>query len=242
MRKAPLFALLLLLLPHMRCPGQGDTTFVYRNALKINTVSLVFSNASLYYERHLNENMTLLLGASHRWGGDLPKIIGLGEVVLTSGTTGVKGASVSSEFRYYLDQCDCSPNPTGLYFSAYARYTRYWGELGINIWDGSQYVDMGFIGELQEAGIGAQVGYQLILRERFLIDFMIAGPRISLNWASMKIGSEYAEELFPALEDELNRRLDALGIEPIEIPASGETDFFFDYRYFRYGISLGIMF
>ena len=91
-------------------------------------------------------------------------------------------------------------------------------------------------------GGGVQFGYQFIFKERFLVDFMFAGPRLSSNKINFSLESDYLEELVPIIEDEINEKLEWLGMDPISIDSSTDLEAKFGFRYFRYGISFGFLF
>ena len=69
---------------------------------------------------------------------------------------------------------------------------------------------------------------------------VLRGPGFSLK-ESFSIESDYLDELVPAIEEEINRRLDLLGIDPISIDPSSEMKANFGYRNFRYCIGIGIL-
>lgn len=214
----------------------------YRNAIKINMAAFVFENLSLQYERSINPHWSLQLGAGFKWGGDIPKVLGLGNFVVTSDTRGIQGYSVTPEARYYFNNCKCPGPLTGLYAGTYTRMTRFFSDLRFHYWNGSEYHDVGGAGDFRELGIGVQLGYKFILKKRFTVDLMFMGPRISRNRLRFELDSNFAEEVIPLIEDEINKRLEYLGIDPISIPTSASVDANFGFSYFRYAISIGFVF
>lgn len=84
---------LVLLTPMLVCAQVKDLS-ANKNSVKINLAGLILHNASLLYERSLNEHWSLQLGAGFRWGGDIPKAFGLGSLILTSNSQGVRGYSI----------------------------------------------------------------------------------------------------------------------------------------------------
>ncbi|MCK4881121.1 MAG: hypothetical protein KAS82_10685 [Bacteroidales bacterium] len=90
--------------------------------------------------------------------------------------------------------------------------------------------------------MGLQIGYQLIFKERFLVDFMFAGPRLSTNRIRFTLDSDDVEALVPIIEEEINKRLDWLGMDPISINPSPEIETNFGFKNFRYAIGIGILF
>lgn len=221
---------------------QDKTLQVYRNGLKLNAMGLVFHNVSLLYERSLNEHLTLQVGTGYRWGGDLPKVFGLGDLIVSSNTRGLRGYHITPELRYYFNFCECGDSPAGFYTGLYTRYTQYYGDLNFHFWTGTEYMDAAVVSNISEMGAGIQLGYQFVFKKRFSVDFMFAGPRFSTYRLKCSIDSDYAAELAPIIEEEINRRLEWLGMDPITISPSAEIDTRVGFRNFRYAVSFGFMF
>jgi hypothetical protein len=224
--------------------AQGDTVPDLKNAVKLNTMALIFNNGSLIYERNLRGRWSVQAGAGYRYGGGIPKALGLGDLILTSKTKGIKGYSFTPEVRYYFRNCECRATLAGLYLGLYTRYTRLFGDLSFHYWTGSEYIDLLSASSYRELGMGIQLGYQLIIKKRFLVDFMFAGPRLSTNKIRCTINSDYMDELAPAIEEEINKRLEWLGQDPIsvDIPDGSTAEARFRFTNFRYGISFGYLF
>jgi len=242
MKKQFSTCLFLVLLSTMLAGAQVKDSSVYKNSVKLNLAGAILNNASLLYERSLNEHWSLQLGAGYRWGGDIPKVFGLGSLVLTSNTQGVRGYSITPEGRYYFNFCECGGSNTGLYAGLYGRYTRLYGDLTFHYWSGDQYVNVATAGSFREMGGGLQFGYLFKFKNRFLVDIMFAGPRLSSNKIKFSIDSDYVEELVPIIEDAINEKLEWLGSDPISIDPSPEMEANFSLKYFRYGIGFGILF
>ncbi len=235
-------SIILMLLFPMLVGGQDSIVPDYRNIVKVNIAALLVSNVSLLYERKLNEHWSLLTGAGYRWGGSVPKAFGLGEVIVSSNTSGITGFSITPEIRYYFNFCECGGSPSGLYAGLYGRYTKFYGDLAFSVWDGSEYYQALVTSNLREFGGGLQLGYQFIFKERWTVDFMFAGPRLSSYKLKADLESDDLEELVSAIEDEINEKLEWLGMDPISIDPSSELEANFGFRNFRYAIGIGILF
>jgi hypothetical protein len=142
---------------------------------------------SLLYERNLNEHWSLQLGAGYRWGGGIPKAFGLGSLIVTSNSRGIRGFSITPEVRYYFNFCECGGSGTGLYAGLYGRYTSLYGDLTFNYWSEDQYIDVATAGNFHEMGGGLQFGYLFKIKNRFVVDIMFAGPRLASNKISFSI-------------------------------------------------------
>jgi Protein of unknown function (DUF3575) len=242
MKRMLMFGTLLALLSPQVVNAQVKSSYPYKNNVKLNTLGLVLHNVSFIYERHLNEHWALLAGSGFRWGGDIPKVFGLGDLIVSSNTRGLRGYSFTPELRHYFKFCECGAAPSGLYAGFYTRYTRLYGNLNFHYWTGDEFIDVVVASKFNEIGAGIQLGYQFIFKERFTVDFMFAGPRLSSNRLGFSFNSEYAEELAPIIEEEINKRLEWLGKDPISISPSGEIETRFGFRYFRYAVAFGFMF
>lgn len=240
-RIAFLCFVVMLLLPVM-VSAQEKSPLPYHNAVKLNTAGLIFHNISTIYERNLNDRWSVLMGAGYRWGGSLPKVLGLGNLIVTSDTKGLRGFSLTPEVRYYFDFCNCGEVPMGFYTGLYGRMTRFYGDLGFHYWGGEEYVDVVVATNFRELGVGIQLGYQMVFKGRFILDMMFAGPRLSANRLRFSMHSDDAEELVPIIEEEINKRLEWLGMDPISIPVSAEGEAKFGFKNFRYAIGIGILF
>jgi hypothetical protein len=210
--------------------------------VKLNTLGMVFKNISLLYERSLSEHWTIQAGAGYRWRGSPPKALALGDVIVSSKTQGIRGYSFTPELRYYFNLCDCQGTPSGFYAGLYGRFTRYFGDLTFNVWTGEEYLDVATAGNFREFGLGLQLGYQIVIKKRFLVDLMFAGPRISTNQVKFSVESDYAEDVIPIIEEELNEKLEWLGMDPISIDPAPEVETRFRFNHFRYAVGFGILF
>jgi hypothetical protein len=177
-------------------------------------------------------------------GGDIPEVFALGDVIVTNETKGIRGYSFTPELRYYFNFCECGGAASGLYTGLYGRFTKFYGELTINVWTGEEYLDLAAAGNFRELGMGLQLGNQFIFKKRFIVDLMIAGPRIATNRIKFSIQSDYAEEVIPILEEEIKEKREWLGMDPISIEPSAEAEFEtnFGFNYFRYAVGIGILF
>jgi hypothetical protein len=241
MKRCALILIPILILTANPILSQDIKDTVYRNTVKANLASAAFRKVTLGYEYYFNDRWSAQLEAGYKFGGKIPKFIGLGEFAVASETGGLKGFSVSSSARYHFGNCDCGDR-TGLYGGIYLNNTRLWGDLSFHYWNGENYIDVGGAGDLQEYGIGLQLGYQFVFKKRFLVDLMFMGPRTSFQRLKLELDSQFAEDVIPLIEDEINKRLDWYGIEPISISPDASAVVDFRFNNFRYAISFGFLF
>jgi hypothetical protein len=213
----------------------------YRNTAKVSLVAAYFRKLTLYYERELNDRWSVQMGAGYKFMGKFPKFTGLGDFSLISESRGLKGFSLTPEVRYKFWNNDCAQQ-SGLYLGGYGNVTRLYGDLTFMYWDGEHYIDVGGAGDFWEYGIGLQLGYQLTLGKHWAIDLMFMGPRLSRDVLKFQLDSQYVEEVIPLIEEELNKRLEWMGQEPVSIPTDADVRVAFNFRGFRYTVCVGYRF
>jgi hypothetical protein len=107
---------------------------------------------------------------------------------------------------------------------------------------GTRYIDVGGAGDLMEYGIGLELGYQFVFRERWIVDLMFMGPRSSFQQLRLVLDSQFAEDVIPQIEEELNDKLAWFGMGPVSIPTDAEAKVNFGFTNFRYSLSIGFLF
>ena len=117
------------------------------NALKTDAFSWIFTTAVLKYERVINENLSFQLGGFYSW--NYPAY---DEEYLAT------GFAITPEVRYYLSIE--KPAPRGIYLAPNYRYQKLETE---NLEENSEST-------LITNGIAINLGYQLVLKDLFLID------------------------------------------------------------------------
>jgi len=254
--KSLLFTALMLLIFSTCNWAQQDTTksqkstwdYDYKNVVKIGVIAAAFSNISVSYERSIKPRWTVGLNAGYKYKGDTPTLFGLDSTSITMTQTGINGFSITPETRYYLKSCE-NQSPNGFYVSLYMRYVNY--STAVNFIYYPNYPDkevvnnIGANATLNEFGIGFMLGYQLLIKERFIVDFIIIGPRRS--WINMKyeFDNNVSEEFLTTLEGKLQEVVDRFGFDHevnIEKSGSREAKYSFNFTNVRFGISLGYAF
>jgi len=213
----------------------------FSHYVKANVAAAYFRKITLFYEYKWNSRWSFQMAAGYKVNGKLPQWAFLGEFVTTDGSKGIRGFSLAPEVRYYFWDRHCG-KPLGLYVGGYAATTHYHGALRFNFWDGEEYIDVGGAGQVWEYGAGLQIGYSLDLGKRWNIDLMFAGPRLSREHVRMKLDSDFATVVIPRIEEELNKRLEALGHDPISIPVDAEFNLTLGISSFRYAVAVGYRF
>jgi hypothetical protein len=157
-------------------PKVLDVDEMPQNIIKLNIPSLAVGTASLFYERVLNEQMSLQLGASYT-------------SIKSDWLLNVRyrGYAITPEFRYYFSSTEA---PRGFFVAPFARY-RYSDVTGNINRDGQQ---LPANAKISAYGAGVMIGGQIVGRHLSVDAFI--GP--SLNARSVKVATpNVTEKEFP---------------------------------------------
>jgi len=226
-------------------PVQEKVKVRHPNIIKINTLALPFNNLSLYYERSIIPRLSAGIGFGYKYGGLIPKVFSVNNSVIEFEMDKIQGYSITPDVRYYLKSCDAG-KLEGFYVGLYFRYTYYSTDVNftysqINLPVEYPHADM----VMKEYGLGIELGYQLILWERFSIDFLFIGSRYSFYRIGYKFDTEPSQEFLDDLSQHLNQVVDNLGIDyNVEVEQEKGTEFraSFPFLSMRFGLSLGFAF
>jgi hypothetical protein len=149
-----------------------DVDDLPKNVIKLNILSLAVGTGSVFYERVLNEQMSLQLGLSYTnisndWILDVR----------------YKGYAITPEFRYYLSSVEA---PRGFFVAPFARYRN--SEVTGNITRDGREIPAN--GKISAYGAGVMIGGQIIGKRLSAEAFV--GP--SLNTRSIKVTSPNVTE------------------------------------------------
>lgn len=215
------------------------------NIIKLNSLSLPLSNLSITYERGIKPRLSAQIGVNYKVGGRSPKLLSVNDATIEVGRNQITGVAISPEVRYYLRGCDYT-KLDGFYVGGYFRYTRYTTALDF-AYNPSPAVSDEFRADLrlQEYGLGIQLGYQMLIKDRFAIDFMFFGPRYSFYNFGYEFDSAPPQTFLDDLSGYINDVLDRLGSDyETEIKPKGETSASnsFSFVNMRFGLGIGYAF
>jgi hypothetical protein len=157
-------------------PKVLDVDDMPQNVIKLNIPSLAVGTISMFYERVLNEQMSVQLGASYT-------------SIKSDWLLNVqyRGYAITPEFRYYFTATEA---PRGLFVAPFARY-RYSDVTGSITRDGNQ---LPANAKISAYGAGIMIGGQIVGRHLSVDAFL--GP--SLNARSVKVATpNVTEKEFP---------------------------------------------
>jgi hypothetical protein len=151
-----------------------------QNIIKVNFLSPFAATGSFFYERVINEQMSLQLGLSYTsisTGRIIPALFGDTRVRL-------KGYAITPEFRYYLSSTEA---PRGFFVAPFIRYRH--SDAFARIQRDGRTIEAD--ADLSTLGAGIMIGGQWIFGKHISMD-MFMGP--SLNARFTKVRTPEVEE------------------------------------------------
>lgn len=215
------------------------------NIIKINTLALAFNNISLMYESGILPRLSVGLGLGYKYAGVEPKVFSVNDSKIGASIDKIRGFTITPEARYYIKTCDPSLLE-GFYGGVYFRYTRYASAVDFSFLPASG-IEEGYNADvaMNEYGVGIQLGYQLMIKERFSIDFLFFGPRFSSYHLGYEFDRRPSQEFLDDLSEHFNEIIDRFGFDyDVNIKQEGEAkaNTTFSFANTRFGLSLGFAF
>jgi hypothetical protein len=224
---------------------QKRVSIKYPNIIKINTLAVPFSNIALVYERGIISRVSAGIGVSYSVSGNAPPLFKKESTIIDARMNSIKGFSITPEARYYLRTCRPS-FLDGFYGGVYLRYSNLSSDADFTYTPNENVMenyraDM----TMNEFGVGIQLGYQIILWERFCIDLLFFGPRFSRHTLEYKFDPEPSDEFLNDLSEYLNDIANQFGLDyNLDLKPEGQNtaNTSFSFVNMRFGISLGFAF
>jgi hypothetical protein len=210
------------------------------NALKISTLNLIARQVPIAYERAINEKQSFAVMVQI----GLPKNAPVNDIagdVDGVGDIGVSGLTITPEYRFYVT----GEAMDGFYVAPFLRY-RNWG-YDFEGQFGDDLTEVTTEGNWSAFGGGAQLGYQWLIGDHFVIDWYFLGLGLNLNRVNADFTTTAgAADLEQVAEDIREAFVDypALGDQIATDITDGELSAAFNFLFpsFRTGISLGFAF
>lgn len=217
----------------------------YPNIIKINSLALAFNNISLAYERGIIPRVSAGIGVGYKYAGTEPKMLQVNNSTIGVQLDKITGFSITPEARYYLKTCD-PRQLEGFYAGLYLRYTGYKTAADFQYTPKNSTVEY-YNSDIamKEYGVGIQLGYQILLWEKFSVDFLFFGPRFSSYHLAYKFNQPPSEEFLNNFSEYLNEVVDRLGADyNVDIKQEGKASASntFSFANMRFGLSLGFAF
>ncbi len=220
-----------------------DSAVYRKNGIKLNLVSLGIKSYSVMYERNLTSHNTVSLGVSYHPASAPPVFFMIRGKGFEVTENELIGFTITPEYRHYLIKCSESKLSSGFYIGGYGRYLYF--ELNATIEDRlpGYNVTAYFNADLTEIGLGLQLGYQIVYKKRWLLDFMAFGPRVSWYYYTMGIEINGESDLPEKIEDFINEKFGDISIdEKVKFQSGKKYTSSFNFANFRYGLAVGYRF
>lgn len=219
-------------------------TIVFSYGQKLNSITIdpslpVFGTIQLQYERGITKNMSLSVSFGYKRSSGIFEIQGIDTDNIITNDFNFEGFKIIPEFRWYLQKKALS----GLYLGAYYKHQDYKFPIEGTYYDNAQNsYEIDLEGTVLSNAVGIQIGYKLMIKNRFVIDFLIAGPGLSFNTFELVENKPIPEGFY----DDLSEAISQYGIfenlnTEFEIDANQKTDKIL-LPAFRYGIKFGYAF
>lgn len=244
-----LFIFLFSLIP-IKAQTQ-DTTQIkegnYKNIIRFNLSNwLIYDKALQFsYERLLKKkNRSISVFGGYQ---EFPININLNiENVELSREVDRSGYTIGADYRFYLAKENKYSAPHGIYLAPFASFVNFTNKRGITYNNSGVFETTNLKTEINMLNIGGVLGYQFVIKERFVIDAVVFGPAITSYIFHSRTESdlanldsnEVAEKVIEALKEKFPLLKD-IGTGK-EVNKSG-TEAFWSGG-FRYSISIGYRF
>jgi hypothetical protein len=215
----------------------------YNNTIKINLTSwILYSNGvQLNYERILSKKRSFTI-----FGGiiqfPVPSAIANSSITFDNNTKS-SGYTFGADYRFYLAKENKYAAPHGIYLAPFISYYHFnvqrTGHDTTNQDNLTLNASFGFV------NIGGEMGYQFVIKNRFVIDCVLLGPALSSYNFNIKLGgstsgdyNEKVQAILEAIKDKypLLKQLSS----DSGVSKNGISDFW--SLGFRYAIHIGYRF
>ena len=139
-----------------------------RNIVKLNLPNLAYKNITLNYERILSNRTSASIHAGYIIPSAAPSFLTDALDINTTTSNEFSGFTATGEYRIYGKKKGAA---RGLYYAPYLRYANYKYLFDETIDGNFSNIDA----RISTFGLGAQLGYQWVIKDRFVIDWGIVG-------------------------------------------------------------------
>ncbi len=192
MRYLSLVATLLFLCSSVKAAPASDSLRTTKPPVRRNVVSWNATNYAIWgsgniilgYERVVAPYRTLGISLGVR---EYPELIRReGSDVLPKKHEGSGGYTFATEYRFYWKSRNTKKAPDGLYVGPYYVFNYYRTKDTFRLTSNSA-VELTTECKLAVHNIGAELGYQFMIRDRFAIDLILLGPSYCIFTGSLNL-------------------------------------------------------
>ena len=207
-----------------------------RNTIKLElTASIWYNNAfGFSYERTTKPNQSFAISAGYQ---QLRRDASLGDNISATEDRSKRGFKYGAEYRFYLRKENKHPVPRGVYIGPYFTQHSFNNERILTVEDNGTTEEAALTSKLIILNVGAQLGYQFVINNRWTIDLVFIGPSISHYKYSAELTGNFSfdpdEIEDEVIQDFLDRfpLLDELISEREATRAGGLDTWSYGYRY-----------
>ncbi len=194
--------------------------------------------------RAINERSTVGITMGIKLSSGVFKIPGLSSLSIQTGDFTPSGFRVIPEYRWYFQETERSY--MGFYIGGYYKYQVANDNVnGVYTSSSGSVNDIDLDFTVNTHAIGFQVGYKIPIRKRLFVDFIIAGPGVSLIGIDVELKQSLPEAFYEDLGISLIDNLGILDSFDVNINFSGNGNKRNDLIIIpalRYGIKIGYSF
>jgi hypothetical protein len=215
----------------------------YKNSIKVNLTSwLLYANGlQMSYERVLSPKRSISV-----FGGiisfPMPTLISNSNITFDQDKT-KSGFSIGAEYRFYLAKENKYAAPRGVYLAPFISYYHFNNQRSGH--DSTNTDNLTLNSTINFFNVGGELGYQFVIKKRFVVDCIIFGPALSSYSFNIKLDGvttgdqqEKIDAIIAALKDKFPLLKDATkgaGISKSGVSTSWSAGF-------RYVIQIGYHF
>ncbi len=219
----------------------------YRNVVKLNISAPIVYNSAIMgsYERVLSSNRSVTI-----YGGycefPSPSIIAENDNLKFINNKQKSGFAIGADYRFYLAKENKYTAPRGVYLAPFISYYSFTNTRTLTYTDSISTTPLDGKFGASFFNIGASLGYQFVIKNRFVVDMVLLGPSFTAYKFSAKLnGNISGDNLTEAQKDIINALKDKFPFlndltKDQEVSNSGVTQF--GAIGFRYSISIGYRF
>ena len=198
----------LLLSTSLVAIGQKSDSSHRLNVIRLDlTSNFIYSEAFiLSYERVVKPYQSFVITAGSE---KFPSIRSFGDHVKVKDDRKKSGVKVGAEYRFYLKKENRHHAPRGVYLGPYVSYHNFHNDrlLTYQNDDGSAPIEATFNAKLNVLNVGAQLGYQFVIGNRWAIDLMFIGPSVSRYSAKLNLDGDFSDVELDEAQQEIVDKL-----------------------------------
>ncbi|MGB1205071.1 MAG: DUF3575 domain-containing protein [Chitinophagales bacterium] len=212
MKKYLIFSFLLFLFL-----SWSDSAKAQKNVVKLDLVSLPFSNVCLHYERVTNTRQSLVLRGNYQFSHSLPSFTTAtfeqegSDIGIKISDSDISGWGFGAEYRFYTGKEREAPN--AFYLAPFLDYkkttlslTGQYNNSDTNVYGANATIE----GTWKRTLFGLQLGRQWIIKERFSIDWSFLGFGFRANSIGLSFKSDDADENYEEWKADIEESLEDL--------------------------------